>query len=101
MRGSFHYLEKKDDKVTILERQGTPRYKRNKCLYHEDANHWTNECKLYLSKAVQERRDTLKEKGACWSCLKRGHRTQDQNWANLFQDLCEMEKNSSHSMHQT
>ena len=28
-------------------------------------------------KPVQERRDTLKEKGACWSCLKRGHRIQD------------------------
>ena len=74
---SLHYLEKRNDKVTILERQDTSRYKRNKCLYHEGANHWTNECRLYLSKPVQERRDTLKEKGACWSCLKRGHRTQD------------------------
>ena len=32
---------------------------------------------LYLSKPVRGRRDTLKEKGACWSCLKRGHRIQD------------------------
>ena len=31
----------------------------------------------FLSKPVPERRDTLKEKGACWSCLKRGHRIQD------------------------
>ena len=77
VRGSLHYPEKKDDKVSILEGQGTSRYKRNRCLYHEGANHWTNECRLYLSKPVQERRDTLKEKGACWSCLKRGHRTQD------------------------
>ena len=77
VRGSLHYLEKKDDKVAIPEGQGTSRYKRNKCLYHEGANHWTNECRLYLSKPVQERRDTLKEKGACWSCLKRGHRIQD------------------------
>ena len=29
------------------------------------------------TKPVQEIRDTLKEKGACWSFLKRGHRTQD------------------------
>ena len=42
-RGSLHYLEKRDDKVTILERQDTSRYKRNKCLNHEGANHWTNE----------------------------------------------------------
>ena len=73
VRGSLHYLDKKDDKVTILEGQGTSRYKRNKCLYHEGANHWTNECRLYLSKSIQERHDTLKEKGARWSCLKRGH----------------------------
>ena len=68
VKGSLHYLEKRDDKVAIPEGQGTLRYKRNKCLYHEGANHWTNECRLYLSKPVQERRDTLKEKGACWSC---------------------------------
>ncbi|XP_068692645.1 uncharacterized protein [Montipora foliosa] len=77
VRGSLHYLEKKDDKVAFPEGQGTSRYKRNKCLYHEGANHWTNECRLYLSKPIQEGRDTLKERGACWSCLKRGHRTQD------------------------
>ena len=77
VKGSLHYLEKRDDKVAIPEGQGTSRYKRNKCLYHEGANHWTNECRLYLSKPVQERRDALKEKGACWSCLKRGHRIQD------------------------
>ena len=77
VRGSLHYLAKKDDEVTIQERQGASRYKRNKCLYHEGANHWTNECRLYLSKPIQGRRDILKEKGACWSCLKRGHRTQD------------------------
>ena len=77
VKGSLHYLEKRDDKVAIPEGQGTSRYKRNNCLYHEGANHWTNECRLYLSKPVQERRDALKEKGACWSCLKRGHRIQD------------------------
>jgi len=74
---SLHYLEKRNDKVTILEGQDTSHYKRNKCLYHEGANHWTNECRFYLSKPVQERRDTLKGKGACWYCLKRGHRSQD------------------------
>ena len=38
-RGSLHYLEKKNDKVTIPEGQNTSHYKRNKCLYHEGANH--------------------------------------------------------------
>ncbi|KAL9953399.1 hypothetical protein ACROYT_G040811 [Oculina patagonica] len=77
LRGSLHYLEKRNDKVAIPEEQGSSRYKRTKCLYHEGANHWTNECRLYLSKPVQERLNTLKERGACWSCLRRGHRTQE------------------------
>ena len=50
VRGSLHYLDKKDDKITIPDGQGTSRYKRNKCLYHEGANHWTNECRQNQSK---------------------------------------------------
>jgi len=51
LRGSLHYLEKKNDKVAIPEGQGSSRYKRTKCLYHEGANHWTNECRLQDLKA--------------------------------------------------
>ncbi|KAL9961368.1 hypothetical protein ACROYT_G030292 [Oculina patagonica] len=58
LRGSLHYLEKKNDKVAIPEGQGSSRYKRTKCLYHEGANHWTNEWRVYLSKSVQERLKT-------------------------------------------
>ena len=49
----------------------------SKCLFHNNAEHWTNECKLYLSESVDGRKRMLKEKGACWSCLKRGHRIHD------------------------
>ncbi|XP_068742221.1 uncharacterized protein [Montipora capricornis] len=49
----------------------------SKCLFHNDAEHWTSECKLYLSESVDGRKRMLKEKGACWSCLKRGHRIHD------------------------
>ena len=70
VKGSVFYSEK-DDKVAAS------RSTRSKCLYHERANHWTSECRVYLSKPVEERRETLKEKGACWSCLKRGHRIQE------------------------
>ena len=70
-RGSAHYSEKDDDKIT------TSNTRRIKCLIHEGANHWIGECKAYLSKTVEERRAVLKEKGACWSCLRRGHRIQD------------------------
>ena len=49
----------------------------SKCLFHNNAEQWTSECKLYLSESVDGRKRMLKEKGACWSCLKRGHRIHD------------------------
>ena len=70
VKGSVYYSEK-DHKVAAS------RSTRSKCLYHERTNHCTSECRVYLSKPVQERRETLKENGACWSCLKRGHRIQE------------------------
>ena len=55
------------------ERQST----QSKCLFHNNAEHWTSECKSYLSESVDGRKRMLMEKGACWSCLKRGHRIHD------------------------
>ena len=45
-----------------------------KCLIHEKGMHWTSECKVFLTKPVEERKELLKMKGACWSCLKPGNR---------------------------
>ena len=70
-KGFVHYSEKNDSKVN------TSYWKPSKCLCHEGANHLTTECRIYLSKSVEERKGILKEKGACWSCLKRGHRIQE------------------------
>ena len=70
-RGSAYYSEKDDDRVA------TPSTRHIKCLIHEGAYHWIGECKVYLSKTVEERRAVLKEKGACWSCLRCGYRIQD------------------------
>ena len=69
-KGFVHYSEKNDSKVH------TSYWKPSKCLCHEGANHLT-ECRIYLSKSVEERKGILKEKGACWSCLKRSHRIQE------------------------
>ena len=46
----------------------------SKCLFHPNSDHWTDACTLYLSKSVEERFSMLKEKAACWSCLRVGHR---------------------------
>ena len=70
VKGFVHLSEKNDSKVTTS--YGKP----SKCLCHKGANHLTPECRVYLSKSIEERKGILKEKGACWSCLKRGHRIQ-------------------------
>ena len=46
----------------------------NKSLCHSNSDHWTDECSHCLSKSVEERFRMLKEKAACWSCLRVGHR---------------------------
>ena len=49
----------------------------SRCIFHGNARHETSECRLYLAKTCEERMTMLKEKGACWSCLKIGHRIRD------------------------
>lgn len=61
IKGFVHYSEKNDNKVT------TSHWKSSKCLCHEGANHLTTECRVYLSKSIEERRGILKKKGARWS----------------------------------
>ena len=51
------------------------RLTQGKCLIHEGGKHSTEECKVYSSKSLDEKRTLLKEKNACWSCLKVGHRS--------------------------
>ena len=67
-RALTHYAEGNECKDN--QRSRSP----SKCIFHENAKHFTNECKVYLSRPVEERMKMLKEKGACWSCLKSGHR---------------------------
>ena len=45
-----------------------------KCLIHNSNGHTTEECKSYVSMDAGARLTTIKEKKACWSCLKPGHR---------------------------
>ena len=46
-----------------------------KCLIHEDGKHSTEQCKVYSSKSIDDKKTLLKEKNACLSCLKVGHRS--------------------------
>lgn len=46
----------------------------NQCPFHPNSDHCTDTCNFYLSKSVEERFNLLKDKLACWSCLRVGHR---------------------------
>ncbi|XP_022797618.1 uncharacterized protein LOC111335888 [Stylophora pistillata] len=49
------------------------RLTQGKCLIREGGKHSTEECKVCSSKSLYEKKTLLKEKNACWSCLKVGH----------------------------
>ena len=73
IKGSVNHTDKKDDNP--VEQQRNTKQNRQ-CLIHENGNHWTSECRVYLSKPIEEKEKIVKEKGACWSCLRRGHGSQ-------------------------
>ena len=62
MRGATHLSD------------GRPSPTAKYCLVHGNAKHSTYECRNYLAKPVQQRKDVVKDKLACFSCLKPGHR---------------------------
>ena len=45
------------------------------CLIHNNGNHTTDICDIFLKKSVNERIEIIKETNACWSCLKVGHQS--------------------------
>ena len=73
VEGSVHYTN--TSKKTEEGSSGHTYQSYSKCLLHKEADHWTSDCKLYLSKPIEEKMRLLKENGACWSCLRKGHRS--------------------------
>ena len=67
----IHHTIAKDE--TDFKSQRTTQ---RRCLIHDDAKHSTEDCRVYLSKPISDKIAPLREKGACWSCLKSGHRMQ-------------------------
>ena len=72
IKGSAHYA--KTNKDSVERREDSTRPHNSKCLFHRESDNWKSDCKFYLSKLNEDKMKILKEKGACWSCLRRGHR---------------------------
>ena len=72
VKGSTHYTataQKPTEDVEDKRFTTSP----PKCLIHEKGVHWTSERITFAAKPVEERKQLLKTKGACWSCLRPGH----------------------------
>lgn len=65
IKGSAHYA--KSNKDSVERREDSTRPQNSKCLFHRESDHWTSDCKFYLSKPNEDKMKILKEKGACWS----------------------------------
>ena len=65
-RGTSHYTE------GVEEVNKEPKPKR---LIHEHRRHWMADCRIYLAKPIEEKKTIIKDKRACCSCLKIGHRS--------------------------
>ncbi|XP_067030426.1 uncharacterized protein [Acropora muricata] len=70
VKALIHHTTAKEE-IDIKDQRMT----QGKCLIHEGGKHSTEQCKVYSSKSFDEKRTLLKEKNACWSCLKVGHRS--------------------------
>lgn len=68
IKGLAHYA--KTNKDSVERREDSSRPQNNKCLLHRESDHWTSDCRFYLSKPNEDKMKILKEKGACWSCFK-------------------------------
>ena len=77
-KGAAHYTESITE-----EKEENNKEPRPKCLIHANGIHWTSNCRLYQAKKIDEKKNFLKEKQACWSCLKPGNR----------QRICRMKRN--------
>ena len=81
LRATNQSTEETTNYVSAIEKATNSKGKRStspiKCIIHEKGTHGTSECKVFLTKTVEERKQTLKDKKACWSCLRTGHRYKD------------------------
>ena len=47
--------------------------KKGNCWVCRDGNHWPSECTVFGKMTVDERKQLVQQKGACFKCLLRGH----------------------------
>ena len=71
-KGRVHVIDR--DGKFIEDKEAT---KTTRCLVHSSSTHNTADCRVYQEMTPEGKVQLLKEKRACWSCLKIGHRSID------------------------
>ncbi|CAC5372342.1 unnamed protein product [Mytilus coruscus] len=72
---------------TSIERQNTSANLNLKCLIHENGKHNLADCKVFVEKPLEERREIVKKNGICFKCLNGKHLAQDCK-ANIKCEKC-------------
>ncbi|CAC5372300.1 unnamed protein product [Mytilus coruscus] len=72
---------------TSIERQNTSANLNLKCLIHENGKHCLADCKVFVEKPLEERREIVKKNGICFKCLNGKHLAKDCK-ANIKCEKC-------------
>ncbi len=70
-KGHAHLTESQKE----LNNEDAIEEKASRCLVHNSSTHDTGDCRVFQEKSPENKILFVKEKRACWSCLKSGHRS--------------------------
>ena len=70
-KGHAHLTEGQEE----LNNESAIEGKASRCLIHNSSTHDTADCRVFQEKSPENKILFVKEKRACWSCLKSGHRS--------------------------
>ena len=70
-KGHAHLTEGQEE----LNNESAIEDKASRCLIHNSSTHDTADCRVFQEKSPENKILFVKEKRACWSCLKSGHRS--------------------------
>ena len=64
-------------RAVVTATQVTPRPEESRCVFCNRRGHDVCECEGLSAATSQQKKDFVREKALCWSCLRRGHRSRD------------------------
>ena len=102
--GSYGANSGNDQKIGVQEenpKEGGTNRRRNNCILHPDAGHFTRKCRTFLGKTTKERADVIKNNKACPFCLSITHQDKECPWKDKWErcNIDKCQKFHSHLLH--